>query len=109
MACSVACGSKSPSIQFLRQGARHRIFGCPGKHLCDSVLKWYGDYDMQKDGIMAPYSFREMPGKYSDFAIMYKDWHGFFTHRREKQSAGYTPRLGRGIELFRQQEKARGR
>ena len=108
MVCSVPCESKkAPSIHFVRHGARHEIYGCPGKHLCGSVRKFHADLHLQKEGVMERYSHQELPAKYAELIPAYEDWFGFFSNRQEKIESGNVPNTQRQIDEFRRKEGRR--
>ncbi len=108
MACSVSCESKkAPSIHFVRHGERHEIHGCPGDHLCGTVRKMHGDYNLQNKGVMGRYGHAELPAKYAEMIPLYESWLAFFVNRQEKIAAGNVPDTYRQILEFRQREGRR--
>ena len=99
--CSINCESTSPSIQFIRHGERHRVFGCPADHVCGTVSKFMEDYDRQTEGVMAAYRFYEVPAKYAMLISMYKGWSAFFANRTDEMASGYKPKTMKQIDEFR--------
>ncbi len=56
---------------------------------------------MQTKGVMAPYSYTEMPGKYAELIPMYEDWRMFWENREQEKASGNVPETQKQIDQFR--------
>lgn len=79
------------------------VRGCPFQQIPQSVSLFYADMEKQAEGLLAAYTYLEMPAKYSDMVELYKAWLIYFqklVRQRDNPSEA-----GAEIEAFRAKER----
>lgn len=103
----MTCEGEGHSLQFTRGKTRHRIHGCPGRHVPETIRAALRDYDKQLEGIVAPYHVNELPAKYAEIIESYNGWRDFFDAKADDINRGGVPKGIQQIEDFRRQHPRR--